>query len=837
LHNWSFDILRQTDWDLWVWVAGAACLGLLGYAFFAELWRKGTRGWISLALIAIGLIGTALVLAVPGVRSARVGFFWTFALLTILCTTFYLELMDRLGPRRTAVLLTIRIAALAAAVPMLFEPGCRYTRQPKPQRPVLFCIDTSGSMSFPDVQNGPTRIQAIWQTLKPQLSRIDDHFLPQYFTFATALEDLPDPNKLADVIADGKSTDIAGAVLKAMSKTTRDDAVVVLISDGNDNASSDVVEAIRAANHPVFTVRVGSEQTEPANLANIAVSDVDAAEDFVVGHESQVKATIKSTALPNRVVDVQMAEIDANGKPAAAPVSQKLVLQPLPEGQVVSLLYKPASAGVHRLAVWVDPVAGERSIVDNRQEFQGLAIDPRIKVLYIEGRLRPEFRDLNRMLGHDPNIELAALLRIQNDRFAASGSVDGETFKQMPRNADEWSKFDVILLGDVDSSFLPPIQQAAIEQRTLNGGGLLMIGGENTFGPGNYQNTLIERALPVSVGDARMPQDKKQFVPLLTPQGLLHPTMAGLNEYFGSEGKPPAKTLPPLRGNVVVQSAKTGAEVLLIHPDQTGPDGKSEIVLAVERYGKGRSAAMTIDTTYLWALPLYGLGQDSPYNRLWGQLTRWLAGTDVRNRQRGAGLEGLLNKNIYAMGESVRLRALVRDDRGDATQYAQVSIKLSQPGKPAANLPLDPVQSHTGMYELLIPHPDQGEWTMDLAATKDGKELGREQLKFTIIPPAEEMLKIAANPQLLAAVARATGGTAYDLPELPGLIDELIRTDRHNTGVKQVFLPFDDFPKACLMLLGKDPTWPKIYDLPIQGLLVLLLLTTEWILRRAWQLS
>ncbi len=622
-----------------------------------------------------------------------------------------------------------------------------------------------------------------------------------------------------------------------MSYSTRDDTAVVLISDGNDNTSPDVVEAIRAARHPVYTLRVGSEQTEPANLANVAVTDIDVSDDFVVGHESQVKATIKSTALPNRVIDVQMAEVDAGGKPISAAVSRKLVLQPTPEGQTVSLPYKPMTVGVHRLAVWVDPVAGERSIADNRQEFKGLAIDPRIKVLYIEGRARPEFRDLNRMLGRDPNIELATLLRIQGDRFTASGSVDGETFHQMPRNAGEWKKFDVVLLGDLDSSFLPPIQQAAIEQRTLDGGAIMMIGGENSFGPGKYQNTPIERALPVLVGGADMPQDKLQFVPRLTPEGLVNPAMQGLTDYFGSEGKTPAKELPPLRGNVVVQGAKTGAEVLLIHPDRAGPDGKPEIVLAVQRYGKGRSAAFTIDTTYLWALPLYGLGQESPYNRIWGQLIRWLAGADVRNRQRGAGLEGLLNKNVYDMGESVRLRALVRDERGDATQYAQVSVRLSQPGKPEQSLPLDPVQSHTGMYELVIPHPDKGEWTMDLTASKDGKPLGHEQLKFTVIPPAEEMLKIAANPQLLASVATATGGTSYDLPELPGLIDELIRTDRHNTGAKQVFLPFDDFPRAVLMLLGKDPTWPKTWDLPIQGVLVLVLLTTEWILRRAWQLS
>ena len=117
--------------------------------------------------------------------------------------------------------------------------------------------------------------------------------------------------------------------------------------------------------------------------------------------------------------------------------------------------------------------------------------------------------------------------------------------------------------------------------------------------------------------------------------------------------------------------------MLLAHKDRPGPDGKPQIVLAVQLYGKGRSAALTLHSAPTqWGLPLYGLGQESPYNRLWGQLVRWLAGADVRNRQKGAGVEGLLNKSLYQLGENVRLRAMVRDEHGDATRFAQVALKL-----------------------------------------------------------------------------------------------------------------------------------------------------------------
>jgi uncharacterized membrane protein len=788
-------------------------------------------------VIAVGVGGTALIISLPLLHSRFIGLGWTAVLLILLSAVFYLNLLPTLRLPRVIALLALRTLALAMLVAMFFDPVIRYLHRPQPERPMLICIDASGSMSFPDVQNGPTRIQSVWQTLRPQIPKIKDHFVPQYFTFATSLNQLDTPDQLAKLPADGKATDIVGALNALAVKSTAPEAAIILISDGIDNTSPGVVDALRFSSRPIHTVSVGSDQAEAATLANIAVENVETADDFTVNHETKVKATIKSTALANRVIEVKMAEIDEKQKIIGETATEKLVLQPLPQGQPVELAYKPKSVGVHRLAVWVDPVAGERSTIDNRQEFQGLALDPRIKVLYIEGRVRPEYTQLNRALNRDPNIELSTLLRIQQDRFTASGSVDGQKFTKIPATMDEWKKFDVIILGDLDSSFLSKIQQESIEQLVAGGAGLLMIGGQNNFGPGGYQNTPIEKALPVFVGGPDSPQEKSEFVPRLTAEGATHPAMEGLAEWFGTQGQPGTKTLPPLRGNVVVAKPKSGAQVLLIHPDRPGPDGQPQIVLAAQRYGKGRSAAFTIDTTYLWYLPLRAMGQDSPYNRLWGQLVRWLAGEDVKNRQHGAGVEGLLNKSLFKLGESVNVRAMVRDEHGDATRYAQVNLTLRNAAtKENKQFPMAPSQARTGMYEVIIPNPDKGDYTIELNATKEGKPLGKQELKFTVIPPADEMLKIAANPALLAELADRTKGFHYRLEQLPALIDELIRSDPNANTAKSESVRISNVIRTALALAGRPPHWNKKYDLPMQGMLIILILSTEWILRRKWQL-
>jgi uncharacterized membrane protein len=833
--QWSLDMVRQSGWDLWVAICVVGSLVLILYGAMGRVWENREAAW-TLGLIAAGTGGTVLVLALPALHSASVGLFWTFALMSILSIVFYLNLRERLGGRRMGMLLAMRIGALAVLVPMLFEPVVRYVSRRKPERPLIILVDTSGSMSFPDVPNGPSRLQAVWQSLSGQLDRIDEHFVPSYFTFDSGVREQKDPVALTTAQADGKATDIVNGVTKALATSTREDAAVILFSDGIDNVSANVADALRDMRRPIHTVRVGSDQAEPASMANIAVEAIDAPDDFVVNHSEKIKATIVSTGLPDRVVDVKLSEIDPAGKSIGEMQAQKLVLQPNVQGQVVELNYKPATAGVHRLAVWIDPIAGERSVIDNRQEFQGLAIDPRIKVLYIEGRARPEFRELNRALARDANVELATLLRIQEERFAAAGTIDGQALEKMPASAAEWAKVDVILLGDLNSSFLSHQQQMNIEQRIGAGGGLLMMGGQNSFGPGGYQNSPVEKALPVFVGDKTARQERDEFVPRMTADGATHPMLEGLVDWFGVKGKAGNKTLPPLRGNVVVAKAKSGAQVLLVHPDQLGPDGKLEIVLATQMYGQGRSAAFTVDTTYLWYLPLRGMGQESPYNRLWGQMVRWLAGQDVRNRQRGAGLEALLSKTVYQLGENVKLRAMVRDEHGDATGYAQVNAMLSSDDGKTSAYSLAPSESHAGMYEVILPNPAKGDYAVELVATKDRKELGRQKLSFTVIPPADEMYKIAANPKLLAAIADETHGLHCDLGQFPTLIDELIRNDPTSGMSEEKTVALSNYIRVGAALIGAEPKWSSKYDLPMQGMLVVVLLASEWLLRRRWEL-
>jgi len=91
-------------------------------------------------------------------------------------------------------------------------------------------------------------------------------------------------------------------------------------------------------------------------------------------------------------------------------------------------------------------------------------------------------------------------------------------------------------------------------------------------------------------------------------------------------------------------------------------------LLAVQNFGGGRSAAFTADTTWQWNRNerIHALGKDSPYQRFWGQMVRYLA--NVSTKSRNAGTQVLLrtDRRYMQAGATLALQARVQGDRPGA---------------------------------------------------------------------------------------------------------------------------------------------------------------------------
>jgi hypothetical protein len=85
-------------------------------------------------------------------------------------------------------------------------------------------------------------------------------------------------------------------------------------------------------------------------------------------------------------------------------------------------------------------------------------------------------------------------------------------------------------------------------------------------------------------------------------------------------------------------------------------------------------------------------------------------------------------------------------------------------------------------------------------------------------------------------IATDTGGYAYRLAQLPQLIETLARKGGEQALVQQRSVPLHSATRSVLATIGVFPTWPQRFDLPTQTMIVVVLLLSEWIMRRRWQL-
>lgn len=91
--------------------------------------------------------------------------------------------------------------------------------------------------------------------------------------------------------------------------------------------------------------------------------------------------------------------------------------------------------------------------------------------------------------------------------WLTSQSIAGEALepRQAPYKLEDWKGFDGAVLLDVPAIALTTQQQELLESAVAEQGlGLLILGGPNSFGPGGYLETPLDRASPLS---SRVPRD------------------------------------------------------------------------------------------------------------------------------------------------------------------------------------------------------------------------------------------------------------------------------------------------------------------------------------------
>jgi uncharacterized membrane protein len=594
---------------------------------------------------------------------------------------------------------------------------------------------------------------------------------------------------------------LAAAAGEAKERTE----AILLISDGVHNSAGDPIATAREIGIPVFTIGSGSALGQRQRIRDVAVSHLDVPDQMPVDNLARVKGYVEASGFPRRIVKANLQE---DGSVVAR---QQIVLDGLDGPQEVIFEFTPTAEGLHRYTVEVPPLVGERIPQNNSRSTSSLVIESRIGVLYVEGTLRAEYGAVvGQFLAKDPSIEYCALVQTRPNVFLQRSNINDLHLDSIPSDPEVLDRFDVFMIGDLDSSYLPATHQERISQRVRDGAGLLMTGGYHALGPGGYQQTPIEKLLPVFVGNRQIGQISGRFLPALTPDGRAHPIFANISRFFPS-GTAPAETdgLPPLQGAVRVLGVKPAATVLAVHPQEKADTGIAMPVLAVQSYGSGRSAVFTGDTTRAWKQSLGSLDRETPFLRFWGQTVRWLASrSDEVPGQ--AGIVATTDKFNYEPESLVVISAVVRGSQGAGIGDAKVTAAIEGPDQFNDVIACVPTAGPTGNYRATFPAEASGRYTITVRAPLADGWIKAKPLAIDVGRPNLEFDRTRLDEQTLAEISRASGGRYAHL-DTAGRIVERLRSDVRSRLVRY------ELPLA----------WP-----PLVWLMFIGLLTAEWILRR-----
>jgi uncharacterized membrane protein len=722
---------------------------------------------------------------------------------------FYARVRRVLSVGGFALLMGLRVLAVLLLLLAFFKPTLSYQRELVKRSDLVFLIDVSKSMGVHDYPSQPSRLEmARRELVRPGglVERLSKQFNVRLYRFDAAAEPVADVAELEKLQPVGDATAIVKAILAVLERQDAADlAGVVVVTDGNDNAAKDLEQELAGVKVPLFFVGVGTKSREGLNYRDVMITDVKTRPDrfLTVNNKAYVDVYLKSVGYPSVERTVTVAERGGQEKGHA-----NVVLDSTGERQKAVVEIIPTKLGkfVYDVAVPVD--SEERFADNNRMSITVHVIDPKIRVLYVD-KPRDEYKELLRTLSRDPNVDLLTLVNNRVGSFTQGGNIHDVKFLGFPQTKEELATFDVIVMGSVKRAYFSGPQLEAIREFVKSGKGFVMLGGTESFGIGGYGGTPVDEVLPVECGGPEIGQERDSFVPALTPEGMSHPIFSGCEQFFVKGAKGAALDL---QGFNKVARVMPGSAVLAVNPSRA-----SAPVFVVRDFGKGRTAAFTSTGTYNWYRLTQPLGEDSPYVRFWGQMMRWLAGREAKERAIGPGITVMLDKDHYDPGDKVRVTAHVSDREGLATDKADVVGEITGAGGKAVRVHV-PFDAQTRAYAQEFEPAGPGEYSAKFTAKLKTDSLGEAKEIFTVGKPSLESEQVDLNEALLRRVAEADRAARLYCP----LVASATVQERLQPFIKRQA----DFGQ-----------W-KLTD-RINAVLFIAfvaLLSVEWILRKRWQL-
>lgn len=615
----------------------------------------------------------------------------------------------------------------------------------------------------------------------------------------------------ADKSADGPTTNLSSVLEQLASRRSGESTrLAVIFSDGRHNdvdAPAPQEIATQLGSVPVYVVPIGnSVQMRDVLLHRVeapsAVAEKDSAviDVIVTGFDCDGQAT--SVVLRHDGAEVERKPIEFTGGRG---------------DQRVRFMVPAKEVGWQEYIVEVEPVDEETNTANNFQPVSFEVVRDRLKILLADSIARWEYRYLNQLFRRDPHVQCDELLFYP--KLHGTGALAARP--AFPRDVEGWSKYEVVILGDVTPQQLPAeSQQALVEFVRTRGGNLIIVSGRNGM-PAAFQGEPLMELLPVEPAQNVFPQ--QGYTLRLTEEGRFQSALLiadspqdsraawkkiyeifpvyELSDYC--KPKPTARTL-------IEAVSESAGEVK--DQQEGGAETVDHAFLCWQRVGAGRVAYLAAPDTYR----LRWRQGDRLHHRFWGQFLRWIT---AANSGVGSELVRLqTDRTRYAAGEPVEVTAWLKDTAGRPLAGETIQAEARAFNDDARTVELTPDSDVAGRYFGTLEDLPAGAYQIGVRGKvidellPPGGDTKPVQATITVrATDSVEMLNTQSNRALLEQIAQLTGGQVVP----PTAIGEVLEMVSFTPEVSETKV--------------RTPLWNRWSNLFI----VLGCLFTEWVVRKA----
>ena len=716
---------------------------------------------------------------------------------------FYRHPRVALSGAQLLTLTTIRACAVAVVLALLLRPVAVVSPAASRDVVVPVLVDVSRSMRIADA-DGQTRIaraKAIAQfDLVPLLSK---KFRAPLFAIGEGLTETTTDG----LDARARKSDLAGAIAHVRDRFRGQQiAGVVLLSDGADTEPPDSPRGVKPDDRaiPVFPIGVGAA----SGLRDREVLSMSAGEQRLTDASVDVRVSASSAGFGRAPYDVRLL---ANGV-----VLETRRVAPAADGSPAHVTFTvfPDAAVDTVYTAEIPAATGETLTENNVRSTLVSAAGRKRRLLVVAGAPGFEHSFMMRAWSLDPGLEVDSVVRKGKnaegrDTFVIQAAHDRAQSLSagFPARREDLYVYDAVIVANVEGSFFTRDQLAMMADFVGERGGGLLVAGSRSLAQRGLVGTALEPVLPVELDDRRGAVaraslgDIERTAPnqvTVTAEGATHPIMRlGAS---GEETRMRWAALPALAASTPLGQPRPGASVLAV---VTAPDGGAFPVVAVQRYGRGRSMIFGGEASWRWRM--LAAATDRSHELFWRQAARWLS-------QSAPDPVAISVPDGLEPGDAASIEIDARDASFALTPDAVVTASVSTGGE-RQTLPVHHGDS-SGRFAAVFAPDRPGIYRIHADAVRHSAVLGTADRTVYVGGSDREFTDPRLNEGFLRRLASESGGRYVRASDASRMLSWLDDSARQHA----------------------EPEQRDMWDRSWVFAVLVLLLCAEWTLRRRWGL-